>query len=975
MGNIINYFCPNCNASIQHEDGENEAQFEYCPQCGSQISLDRLRAAAASNIGASAPPPSYLGSSVGSDAAAVTYLDTAESALAYLENYFETYNWDDFAYTSALTIPAVDRILEKILIKAAANPAAWELQFTAISTPILKKINGLKKLEERFLAEYVKARDMADCFTYFDSYKRIVNRLVDDKEAIVKKLISAIKYCQKYGGAEALVKQLTAQATAIKKELDGLNTVREYKDLPGFAKAKQEKQTAFARMYGNQGIDADAVYNAALEAYEKGGDMRSALAGFGTVAGYKDASEYARKADGWVDVPVEEGEFLLLGNKHYLKKKIAAQSFLNVAGTTGAEESTAVAHWDLYEIVGGKPADEPVVTGITAELAHFGGGYVYCKDGREIRLFVSNSKADNMLLEVAPEKIAVLKDGGEPLIHNGKMFVQQQLDAVTIVEQEKKGCSLFGKKPEPKYTVNNNNYKLLAVDLVTARVDVAIPEYVDIQEIFGDEIFFNKVAQGDDFDLKETFHAYNYKTKRTQTLLSSDTEIRAVTDNKVVYLNWLPTTYNNDLCTYDLATGEKKVLAHNVYDYYGTIDGMIYYYVGNGRIRTLYRINTDGTEKKEIRSNAQLFGAADYVVNGWLYITIGKGLNRTLYKMSADGEKFVSLCQHLKRIVSIRDGYVYYVNSNNALCSVREDGGELKEIVRDVENFVELTDNGIFLLRTELVDDDVRRKSLYRVNLDGSELTKVAFDVTFARLNPSNDDEIYLSKTNIVTYSIKVPIDKTNYETHYETRDIRTVVLYNMASDSFRELAVFGKPKFDSSEFKSGCFGKKVTKDVIVTEIPTKKTFKRKGKMRAGEIADEQLEETAAEGGGSTMNASVTSSNYTANYSASATAAKPVRATGPLKKVTKPVNAIAGAIVGAVFMIVALIVSGSESVASMIIGQFGIYVGVIGAIANGVFLRREIVYKRELNILRIVSEIVLVLCFIVSIVALISGIN
>lgn len=859
MSKLITYVCPSCGGQILH-DADSQTDSEVCSFCGTQHSLTEL--SGDSNISGkakSAGASTYMGASGGTGYvsvdgdAMVSYIDESESALAFLENYFETYDWDSFCNYATLAIPTIDRMVEKMLIKSAANAATWELQFTAIHKPLQKKLSGLKALEEKFFASYVNNDDLAESFTYFDTYLNIVKRLVVSRDDVLKKLAAAIKNCKRYGGADNLIKSLMAQLEAVSTGLQKLKVVSSYKELSGFAKASAEKQKRVAARLAEKGIDAETVYNEAVEQYEAGGDPRHALEAFLSIAGYKDALEYAQKIDSWFRFEMTDGTVIKLGKKHYILHAAKAYTF-SVANPTGqtVPQQTQTGSYELYDVVNVRQAKEPCVTGITDILAHFGGALAYVKNSTEICIFNSENGAETSVLDFSRKSdIKFVKDSdGDILIDDNKLFLLCKLAAIKKTEEKK---HLFRKnKPSELVVVNKNNFSLITIDMVNSSTETVIPELVDIQEQFGKEIFYNKVTTVDNKEKDELF-AYNYVTKETRKVLSTDTDIVDVIDGNVIYFVWKPNMLNMDMYALNLATDETIKLAANVYKYYGHIEGKAYYLVGNKKRAVLYCVDVDGQNTKQIRSNVGFFSKALCYLNGWLYVTVGVAgsYNYALAKLKANGEGFTVLCPQLKKLIKIKDGYVYYIDKSNNLCMVREDGSYKKVIIDEIEGFVHLADNAIFMLRREIVDDnngnDVYANSLYKVDYDGAGLTKVAFNVVNAATNNSDDNEIYLYRAERVNYMIQTPIDKDNYNTTYETRTRNTISVYNIAEDKFTDIAVSGDAIRPGAPFvfKAGCF-KKVTKEVIVTEIKTKKVLRRTNKLTAGSIANEQLEEARA---------------------------------------------------------------------------------------------------------------------------------
>ncbi len=895
MSRTVHYLCPNCNGPILHEipDNGRETDHEVCGMCGTKSYIKDLESKPAYNKGGESEA-TYAGASASESI--VSYIDEAESALAYLENYFDNYDWDDFAETSALSIPVVDKIVDKILIKSASNPATWELQFMAVTTPLLKKLGGLKKLETKFCDEYVKNDDFAESFVYFDTYRRLVNKLATGRHDILKKLNNAIKYYKKYNGSEEVLQSMTAQFASLETSLNAVKRIEDYKELPGYSAAKSAKQQKVIDKLAANNINAEEVYNDAVAAYNGGGDMRPALEKFNSIIGYKDANEYAEKIDAWLKFAIPDGIFIRLGRKYYRIKRAVAQSLpmnnLNNAAQNQAQQpaqENGRQLYNMYEIVNKQQVSEPCVTGITNLLCCYGGVLFYVKNGNSICSFNSETSvmektegeqaqqpsAETVIMSYRPQDICfdIISKSCDPksnlYLTDNKLFILRKLNA--IAKEEKKGClgGLFGKKEPEVKVVTKNNFSLVALNLVNSTLEAVIPELVDIHCIYGDEIFYESITTTEGRD-SNRFYAYNRETGENRTVLNAETEIVDVVDGKAVYFLQSPNDYNKDLYVYDFKSGASRLIETNVFEYFRHVDGMFYYFVGNEDVKTLYRVNADGTGKIEIKNNRSYFEDALAVRNGWLYFLTGKGINQALVKMSTDGSKYIPLCRQFKKLVIIKDGYIYYVDYFNTLCMVREDGSEQREIIDHVENFIEVTDSAIYLLRSEKVDETattyVWSNSLYSVNFDGEWLKKVAFNVASAVMSPGNQDEIYLYKTKRVTYKVEVPVDKERYNTEYKTVDLKLILLYNVCSETFKEVAVLDTPDTGSYTFKSGCFKKPVTKEVIITEIPNRRTFKRGGLMQAGATANEQLRREQAQ------NVAGSSSTYRASGNSQAVA-------------------------------------------------------------------------------------------------------
>ena len=894
MAEIKTFICPSCNRPILHEvlGDKNEATTETCGCCGRSWTVKELEKGFASGAAGGATLESHPEADM-----LLAYSDDAESALAYLENYFETYDWEAFNHTSALGVPAVEKMVEKVLIKAAAKPATWELKFTAVARPLFKKLNGLKDLEKKFFAAYIEQEDLSAVYPLLDNYRLIAKRIVEKREAILKDLSSALKFYGKYQGSPAVLEQMKAQYDSLASQLKAVKAIKSYKELAGYSEAQAEKQRLIVKKLAAEGVDAEAVFTKAVTDYRSGSDRRRVLASFQSLAGYKNASEYADIIDAHMSIEIKsagvrEGLFVRLGKKHYFFRE-ETQTFKVTEETKSGcfsklfkkgkaepapqpqpeEEEVGKTKYGLHEIIDKKVQKEPVVSGITEILTQYAGYLVYIKNNSSLCIFNSNAPDAASAETVVRESKRGAFDNPRKKTNwfriGNHLYLLEKLETTELLKQ---GCfaKLFHKERQVRVTTKNN-YALLDFNLETGLVKTAVNELIDIMDTFGNEIFYAVVKPADApvkkkgcfaklFKKKEeqpedkrAFLAYDCKTGKSREILSEDTEIVDVVDGKVIYFVWTPNEYNKDLCALDLASNESKVLAKNVYDYFRSIDGKLYYFVGSETYKTLYSIHLDGTGRKEILRKAGYLGSA-VERNGWIFLEVGKGLNAALVKISMETGERVVVCAQFRKLIKLRDGYVYYLDTLNALRVVREDGTENKIILDDIGEIISVSEESIYLLRGEyagIVDCSWKERnsnSLYKVSLEGAGLEKLYFDINSAVLNDSNEDEIYLYTVHTKEFLVTTPTSLKKETSAIEQRTVKTLSLYNAASDTTEEVAILGRPESDPSTFKKGCFKKKkVERDVKVEEIKFKLSYIRSGKMEAGAVNDEQLDEKQIE--------------------------------------------------------------------------------------------------------------------------------
>ena len=139
--------CPNCTHNLFYKRGDKTV---VCNCCDQVVDVDDIVRGSGASLSASSPT---------FDIASIAMsIDTPESGLVYVDNFFANYNWDAYKTVSVLGIEEIDGMVEKNKIKNGANHAAWVLDFESKIVPISKKIEGLAEFE----AEMAKAYDPVD---------------------------------------------------------------------------------------------------------------------------------------------------------------------------------------------------------------------------------------------------------------------------------------------------------------------------------------------------------------------------------------------------------------------------------------------------------------------------------------------------------------------------------------------------------------------------------------------------------------------------------------------------------------------------------------------------------------------------------------------------------------------------------------------------------------------------------------------
>jgi hypothetical protein len=287
---LITKHCPHCGTLINYDDSEKNV---CCLGCDRMLSTEELRSnldtvALEDKKGGVADQAASLASFL------VQSIETAESGLAYLENFFENYDWIEFYYDTRLSVGNIDRMVEKNKVKNANNPSTWILEFKSLVFPVNKKIEGCQYLEQAIVDNY-DFEENTEVFTYYDSYKKVVNSLISNKSSILKTLFNDIKYAERYGADEEDIKQMKVELAELNEAFSTLTPIDSLEEIPAVAELIKEKEQEIANELLAKGIDAPSVYEAAVQGYMFDTDKSECLRKFVSIRKYKDSEKYIKR--------------------------------------------------------------------------------------------------------------------------------------------------------------------------------------------------------------------------------------------------------------------------------------------------------------------------------------------------------------------------------------------------------------------------------------------------------------------------------------------------------------------------------------------------------------------------------------------------------------------------------------------------------------------------------------------------------
>lgn len=849
--------CPNCGNNLVFARNEKTVTCYYCDVTSSVEDVQKSSGSAS-------------GLSSSEVASIAMTIDTPESGLVYVDNFYANYDWEAYKQVSEIGIEEVDGMVEKNKIKNGANSAAWILDFESKIVPLTKKLEGLKEAEAKMAEKYDPVDNTAALDT-FDVYARIVHTLVDSKDAIVKRLANDVEYAKKFGAEATVCAGMSARLNEVQGALDSLKVVEHLNEVEAIVKAKEALNKKIINELAAQGIDAVATYRAAMEIYEGfSADKSRALELFESVKKYADSAEYIASINRY---------FLFKGANEYIKPKTLF-SFLGryflfdtasapVVNTEegGKSDATQQAPVDdgpaglaLYEIVEGVRAKEPLFKGLTSVLGCYANKIYYIAKNKKICSYDVVNHVETVIDEgkndcYTPMKVSSKKNpsyryvpGNFFVANDGKGFFMRK---ILSLKDSKLGCwgkvkeffaTLFKKKKAP--TVRKNNYSIVYVDMATGTQKVLVEELIDIVSFHGNELFYI-LADEDPKSEAIHFRVCDVASGETAEILDDTCDIYDVTDDKVVYSRWTPNDYNKDLYVLDLNTQESTLIEKNIYNFFKVINGRIYYTVGNTHYQPLFSNNTEGTDRLEIMQNVEDL----YVRGGWLYLIKGTGRNTALVKMSPDGKEKFIVCTQFKQIIEFTDSFIYYLDTRDTLRVVRNDGKDNRAIAPNMnaDNIVVGYDS-IYYLRPERVSSSKNAYSLYKMDFSGHNTRKLIFSVD--AMKNYDKDSLYLKRVESARFEITTPVTAKENSITYQDRVLTRYFKFNKNNEDIQTVLTLGMPDAKECEIPpTGCFKffKKPKKaQSTVREVPKKSEFKRLGVAAPGAVYNKQMAEAEA---------------------------------------------------------------------------------------------------------------------------------
>lgn len=270
--------------------------------------------------------------------------------------------------------------------------------------------------------------------------------------------------------------------------------------------------------------------------------------------------------------------------------------------------------------------------------------------------------------------------------------------------------------------------------------------------LFASEPYFfyrRKLGKGDG---KAVTAVYDLVNKTSRDISKASIHLADIHQGKVLYTKKNPNEDNSNLYFLDLTNEKSKetLIEENVSDLAFSGKQRIYYYSEDSVGRHFLISNSvEGNHRVSSVNYVShfLFEAGDYA-----YFIRAYGSNSALCRIPSLGGEMEVIAYDIHRYLQFKDGYLYYLDSEDTLYRVRMDGSSQEALSAGVEEDVLLLKDRVFFLQSFVKEIPpkkkakrkskkkkkdvppifVERKDLFGVSLGEEGSRKIIYDATVA---------------------------------------------------------------------------------------------------------------------------------------------------------------------------------------------------------------------------------------------------
>lgn len=695
--------CPTCGANLKVED---PAQTIVCVYCGNEIVP--VSSASMGN------EKEHTGMSV-----KVEGIKTPSSAIAYLELFFDDFDWDSFVYDNSMYIYELKGIADDLKSSAADDKNTWIFCFKSICRPFVEKVFRSKGLIDVVVSEY--KNDNLDAYSDFDTYKMIVKGLKEDYSIIIAELKKYLFYAEKYGATADELEELKKEIPVLDPNI-GLKVYENIEDVPAIAAFIEEKNQKVIRELAGEGINAQQEYNRAVALIAEK-EYVQALNILTKLKNYSDSAKLIKKIDNIFSI---SNIWEIQGIQYQLRLE--------------EKKKAIVASYALYPKEDDHFSDRPIIKKITKLITNYADILYYLDINKKIKSYDLKNKKERTVDKKA---------------HSDKNL---------IVCNTRRKAFIFTEAS------SDLSKSLCEINLVDGTLKVIKEKIKDILFYEDGKFVITESAKNEAKDISEVACVFNVDDLTTHRIDQKNIQICGYVGNSIVYTKHNPNKNNKSLYIKSFRDDSASVLLEaNIFDFCEIISDKIYYYIGNSDNRILVNINPDKTGRKEI---SLYLRNVLFEQGGWLYFVRGYGYNTVICKSRIDGTQTSVICSDIDKFIEISNGYLYYINTSSSLMKVRMDGTNKQNLCNRVEKVLSIDGEKVIYIskdnnRTNSNENNVQ--SIYVTDPKVGGRMKLAYNV----IEASEYDDNYVYYISMDTSSSNKVLNKMSKHS-YESEKLLT---------------------------------------------------------------------------------------------------------------------------------------------------------------------------------------------------------
>ena len=183
---LVKKKCPTCGTTLYYKAGDKDV---VCMACGNTYRVKDIQSGGSAGAAAGGAAAGGIGS------IKVEGMKTPSSALAYLEQYLDDYDWKSFAYDSDYIIDEFEAITSWLKKNAADDFKTWYACIISLAVPFAKKLEYQKEVYQEVVDEY--KRGSLEAEGSFEALRLTAEELVDAWAELEPKLNKYLEYAEK----------------------------------------------------------------------------------------------------------------------------------------------------------------------------------------------------------------------------------------------------------------------------------------------------------------------------------------------------------------------------------------------------------------------------------------------------------------------------------------------------------------------------------------------------------------------------------------------------------------------------------------------------------------------------------------------------------------------------------------------------------------------------------------------------------